>query len=570
MSNSEQIKKQQPVFEEIEDWPIYRLYRNRKGFIEEIDQFATERILAQTPGDLEDMIAKTIFQERIRIKEEPWKVDPPTDRQLWNRIRNSLLAGNMEEDAAKVREDRKPLLTKIVHRYSSEIAGGFSKRMFKFARKFLYFFFNRLLNAVAKGRFGIFRSKHKLHERLQVYGEIQSIQELFKHGTVVVVPTHFSNLDSVLVGYAMDEVLGLPSFSYGAGLNLYNFGPAAYFMNRLGAYRVDRRKKNPIYLETLKAFSLLSIFKGVNSLFFPGGTRSRSGSLENRLKLGLLGTTVEAQRMLSQEGSNKKVFLVPLVLSYHFVLEAPGLIEQHLKTIGKERYLKGRDASTSVNQWVRFFWNFFRQQNDIVLHFGRPMDVLGNSVDDSGRSIDQKGNVLTISDYFKNREGVVNEDLQREEEYTKILADRIIGRYKTDNIVLHSHLVAFVAFRLLMAHHPKLDLFELLRLPDDDYSIPYNSLCSALEETRTALAIMAGQGRLHLNAELHRDLDYVIKDGVRRMGMFHINKPLRINRLGDIFSEDFHTLCYYHNRLLGYGLENKIQWERFPIQVRND
>lgn len=149
------------------------------------------------------------------------------------------------------------------------------------------------------------------------------------------MPTHFSNLDSILVGYAMDEMLGLPSFSYGAGLNLYNSGIAAYFMNRLGAYRVDRRKKNPIYLETLKAMSKLSIQRGVNSLFFPGGTRSRSGSLEKKLKMGLIGTAVEAQRALCQEGKKEKIFIVPLVMSYHFVLEAKYLIEQHLLITGK-------------------------------------------------------------------------------------------------------------------------------------------------------------------------------------------------------------------------------------------
>ncbi|MFM8486585.1 MAG: 1-acyl-sn-glycerol-3-phosphate acyltransferase, partial [Bacteroidota bacterium] len=124
----------------------------------------------------------------------------------------------------------------------------------------------------------MFRGRRNLYERLNIVGDVGTVAELFKHGTVVVVPTHSSNLDSILVGYAMDQIMGFPSFSYGAGLNLYNFGPAAYYMNRLGAYRVDRRKKNEIYLETLKTMSRLSIQRGVNSLFFPGGTRSRSGN----------------------------------------------------------------------------------------------------------------------------------------------------------------------------------------------------------------------------------------------------------------------------------------------------
>ena len=33
------------------------------------------------------------------------------------------------------------------------------------------------------------------------------------------------------------------------------------------------------------------------SLFFPGGTRSRSGGIEKHLKLGLLGTALDAQYM---------------------------------------------------------------------------------------------------------------------------------------------------------------------------------------------------------------------------------------------------------------------------------
>lgn len=39
-------------------------------------------------------------------------------------------------------------------------------------------------------------------------------------------------------------------------------------MNRLGAYRVDRRKKNAIYLEALKVYSTEVIMRGGHSLFF--------------------------------------------------------------------------------------------------------------------------------------------------------------------------------------------------------------------------------------------------------------------------------------------------------------
>ncbi len=72
-------------------------------------------------------------------------------------------------------------------------------------------------------------------------------------------------------------------------------------MNSLGAYKVDRRKKNVPYLETLKFYSMLAVQKGAHSIFFPGGTRSSSGMMEKHLKLGLFSSTIEAQRNLYLE-----------------------------------------------------------------------------------------------------------------------------------------------------------------------------------------------------------------------------------------------------------------------------
>jgi glycerol-3-phosphate O-acyltransferase len=44
----------------------------------------------------------------------------------------------------------------------------------------------------------------------------------------------------------------------------------------------------------LKEYSTVLLEHGYHSLFFPGGTRSRSGGVERRLKLGLLGTALAA------------------------------------------------------------------------------------------------------------------------------------------------------------------------------------------------------------------------------------------------------------------------------------
>lgn len=53
-------------------------------------------------------------------------------------------------------------------------------------------------------------------------GEVESVRKLCLDHTIILVPTHSSNLDSILVGYMVDAMAGLPAFSYGAGLNLFD------------------------------------------------------------------------------------------------------------------------------------------------------------------------------------------------------------------------------------------------------------------------------------------------------------------------------------------------------------
>lgn len=563
------------LIEDIANWPIYRLSEDRDNFVREIDAYTFEQLVSKHKHNLPDVIAKAIYQERIRIKESPWKVDPPNDRSFWNKISKRLIKRSLDRANEESQEATKDILRQIIHRYSEEIVGTFQIPTFRFAQRFLTVLFNRLFNAaVDKSIRGLWRGRRQLYERLNIVGDVDTVRALFQHGTVIVVPTHSSNLDSILVGYAMDQIMGMPSFSYGAGLNLYNFGPAAYFMNRLGAYRVDRRKKNTIYLETLKAMSNLSIQRGVNSLFFPGGTRSRSGALEDDLKMGLMGTAVEAQRALCQQhagqtGNLKKVFVVPMVISYHFVLEAPFLIENYLQSTGKEYYLRLKDESQSVRSWLRYIWRFFSTTSDITLSIGRPMDVLGNFVDAEGHSYDRSGRVLPIQDYF-SKGGMLNIDRQREEEYTRLLADRIASRYRVENVVLTSHLLAFAVFEMLLHENPKLDLYGILRLPPDDYVFPFDGVVDVVTQMQQTLFEWAEQGRIKLEPDLHRPAADVVTIGVRKLGLFHKEQPLTFTKSRDIVSSNFRVLYFYHNRLQGYELDKTVIWKAEQIEVLSE
>src|SRR5690606_20406259 len=207
--------------------------------------------------------------EQQRMKRNRWRVDPPDEVNFWSGVKEELVAlgGKTQEETQAKADD---ILYRIVWRYANEIAGNFKASSYRLTREIVKFWFGRLLNGARVKKFGaFFRNRYTLRDKIHIVGKVKQLRSLAKLGTVIMVPTHFSNLDSILIGWVIHS-LGLPAFIYGAGLNLFNIKIFAYFMNSLGAYKVDRRKKNVPYLETLKFYSMLAVQKGCHSIFFPG------------------------------------------------------------------------------------------------------------------------------------------------------------------------------------------------------------------------------------------------------------------------------------------------------------
>lgn len=554
-------KRYKPILDGIPDWPVYQLSKNRKEFIEEVAQKAFTEIKKNRPTakQLLDELEATVYREQQRMKRNRWRVDPVDEPRFWGNMKEELVALSAkapEECQAKVDE----LLLRIVSRYSNEIAGNFKANSYRLTREIVKFWFARLLNGARVKKFGaFFRNRYTLRDKIQIVGKVKQLRTLAKEGTVVMVPTHFSNLDSILIGWIIHS-LGLPAFIYGAGLNLFNIKIFAYFMNSLGAFKVDRRKKNVPYLETLKFYSMLAVQKGAHSIFFPGGTRSRSGMLEKHLKLGLLSSTIEAQRNLyldTPPGEDvRKIFIVPVTLNYHFVLEAPDLIDEYLSSKGQDRYLPEQDKYGSW-QLLQFLFKFFTKGSNISVSIGRGLDVMGNYVDDEGNSLDAQGRVINTRDYFVSN-GDITIDKQREDEYTRMLSQKIVTEYHRINRIFASHLVAFVAFEIWQKKHPKLDLFGLLRLPEEDQVIQYEEFRASCKRVRKQIYTLKEQGKVYHATHLKGNIDLVIRHGLDNVGIFHLKRPLLLNKEGNIITKDFNTLYYYHNRIVGYDLEKFV------------
>lgn len=556
---SKQIYK--PILPGPENWPVVQLSKNKRSFIREVIASGIQRVKKKTisKSALIDELETTLYRESLRIRQNPWRVDPADEAAFWREIKSKLVALSNDQDPDKFSEE--DILEDIVKRYAYEIAGNFNPSSYRLARSIATFGFGRLLNAArVKGFRSLWSTQVTLRDKIQLNGETEQLRSLAKIGTIVMVPTHFSNLDSVLIGWVIHS-LGLPPFIYGAGLNLFNIEVLAYFMNSLGAYKVDRRKKNTPYLETLKAYSSLAIQKGCHSLFFPGGSRSRSGKIENKLKLGLLGTAMEAQRInyeRNPNGSAKKIFVVPVTLNYHFVLEAPVLVNEYLKQKGQERYYVETDQYSSSLKIFTFLIKFFTKGSDISVSIGRGMDILGNFVDEKGNSYDKQGRMIETRDYFITN-GIITKDNQREEEYTRMLSEKIVDQFHKLNRVFSSHLVAYTAFVLIKKQNPKLDLYSILRIPEEDIVIKYEEFRAYFHKLREAVFILNEKGKVSLAPHMKRDLDEVIAHGIANVGMYHARRPLIMTKSGDISTQDLNALFYYHNRMKGYGLQKYVR-----------
>ncbi len=555
-------KKYPPIIPKTKEWPVVKFSKERKKFIQAVKNKAVEKIMAHMDekNPLRSALERALYQEKLRLHKKPWKVDPPDEAVFWNRVKKKLTS--IDDNSATEDKVLHSILEEIITRYAHEIAGNFKPSYYRFfIPPLITYLFSRLLNAFRlSGIQYLFSKRYRLQDKIHITGEVEHLRKLAKLGTIVMVPTHFSHLDSLLIGWVI-HALGLPPFIYGAGLNLFNSKFFAYFMNIAGAYKVDRRKKNLLYLETLKTYTNLAIQWNCHSLFFPGGTRSRSGALETNLKLGLLGTAIEAQRINYQKyGTNApKIFIVPVVFNYHFVLEAPTLIKNYLQTQGQERFYVEQDGYSKSSKVIKFLIKFFTKDSDISVSMGKPMDLFDNYVDDQGKSYSKDGKLIDTQDYFVTQ-GKITASRQREDQYTKILGKAIVREYHKINCVFSSHLVAFTAFELIKKQHQDLDFYNLFRLSEADLVISYTTFSTTFSQLRLAVMELSKKKKIQMAAHLQTgNITEMITHGLNNLGMYHAKKPLLKNKVGYITTKDLSTLFYYHNRLTGYGLEQHVE-----------
>jgi len=444
-------------------------------------------------------------------------------------------------------------LEKYADRYAWDVAGNFDRRVYKFASKAMAPILGSLLSprATLKNLHHAF-DLTTLDSRIVVQGPREHIRKLSEIGTVIFTPTHLSNLDSVVFGFAIERA-GLPPATYGAGKNLFTNPVLSYFMHNLGAYRVDRRLKHSLYKDVLKTYSSVLIERGYHSLFFPGGTRSRSGGVERKLKLGLAGTGIEAFVRTTVRGRTQKVFFVPATINYLLTLEAETLIDDFLQEEGKARYIIEDDESTRISRVAAFSNKLLGLDGACVIRYSRPLDCFGNFVDDEGNSHDDRGRMVDATSYVTGRDGKPSMDAARDSEYTRELGDRIVDAFKRDTVIMATHVVAACAFERLRRAVGKGDLFTVLR-HRHDVTVSRAELAEDVDVMLERLTNMETRSEIVVAPGLRgKKGDAIVDDALRAFAGYHSN-PVLSTRGSELVLTDTRLLFYYQNRLAAHGL----------------
>lgn len=500
--------------------------------------------LARDDAAADDMLCETLFVEQQRLSDPNGGPNATPDRAFIKALRHDFALCHPSQ--------RRALLERTVQHYVREITGSFDRRVYAFTTSIVPSALGALLHG-GKPSAHLF----DVDERVLLEGDVSGLLRAANSGTVVLAPTHVSNLDSLVLGSAIYR-LGLRPFAYGAGLNLFSHAIMGYFMRHLGAFTVDRTKHDPLYLSAVKEYATVLLERGQHMLFFPGGTRSRSGAIDSHLKLGFLGGVVRAfVNRRRADPHSPPIYVVPCTLSYPLVLEAGSLIEEYLSKQGGPHFVDVRDEFEQPKRLLDFIQGLGELDVQIHVRFGEPLDPLGNVVDAQGVSRDVRGRAVDPLRYLLV-DGAVAQDEVRDAEYTRQLAARLQERYRLESVALPSSVLAFALFTCLMRRYPRLDLFHLLRVLGPTAVVSLRELEPEIERVLSGLQRLAADGAIQLAPKLAAaGKAAVLTEGVATLCAYH--RPAALRVVPDALEVTQPNLVlYYRNRLEGFGLPSSL------------
>jgi len=192
------------------------------------------------------------------------------------------------------------------------------------------------------------------------HARFEKIYTLAQRHPVVFLPSHKSNLDHLVLQYALHENGHPPNHTAG-GINM-NFFPVGPLVRRSGVFFIRRTfKDNPVYKFVLRQYIDYLIEKRFPLEWYIEGGRSRSGKLLPA-RLGLLAYVVDAWR----RGKSEDVLLIPVSIAYDQIQDVSDYVSE-LRGGAKQR--------ESFSWFLRVVRALRRRYGQIHLNFGEPLSL---------------------------------------------------------------------------------------------------------------------------------------------------------------------------------------------------
>lgn len=529
------------------DSQLYGFKRDRQAIIDEVIDRVTRDVI-QEAWDSSDARLDNLLNEAAFVELSRSSTLNPLEQSkanFWRQVVKTIARSSEDENAELIR--------KVVSDYANETSGNFKPAVQKFATRWLPKGMGLLASTLSNGL--KLPSRSALTKRVSVSGEVELVRQLADEGTLVFVCPHYSRMDAVFMGLAM-HLAGLPPLIHGADQQLFDNPLTAFFMSNLGAYRVDRTLKHTLYKRVLKTYSQVLIERGYHSFFFPAGGRTRTNMQPQSLKLGLVGTALDAYTQNVLQRRAAPVFVVPVTINYNLVLEAETLIEDFLQVKGVRQEVIAKDEFSDPLRIASYFRALTVLDEMVNVNIGTPMDPFGNRVNNRGESLNEQGMIVEPERYLWER-GQPSDDYERAHAYTRGLGRKVIEGFKRNNVIAPLHIVSFALFEHVCRQHPSWDVERLLWFAKGD--VVSRSVAEG-EAERVARIVrrdaIAGKLRLTKSAEHWTAREMV--DEALKLYSGYPEHPIVELHGRQLRLADLRLLYYYSNRLRHYDLERRL------------
>ncbi len=234
--------------------------------------------------------------------------------------------------------------TRRAVRYLSEMAALHSRRIAELAAYLIHLLYTR----------GYQEALRYDRDRLL------AVTRLSQRACVVFLPSHRSNLDHLVLQYALWET-GQPPNHTAGGINM-NFFPIGPLVRRSGVFFIRRTfQDNPIYRFVIRQYIDYLVEKRFSLEWYIEGGRSRIGKLLPP-RYGMLAYVVDAWR----RGRAEDVWLVPVSISYDQIQDVDDYAAEQRG---------GPKQKENLGWFIRLVRSLQRRLGAIHLSFGEPLSL---------------------------------------------------------------------------------------------------------------------------------------------------------------------------------------------------